>query len=384
MKFFHLSDLHIGKQLHHYSLLEDQTYILRQIIEKARELLPDGIVIAGDIYDKAIPSAEAVALFDGFLTELSEIEPRIPVLLVAGNHDSPKRLEFVRSILKKDQIYIAGMPPKTPKESLEKVILTDAWGPVCFYLLPFIKPGYVSGVFPEEELGSYEEAVAKLLEREKVDESIRNVLVTHQFYTASGREPASSDSESIHVGGIDNIDVRVLEPFVYAAMGHIHRPQSMGRESYRYCGTPLAYSVSEKDDKKSLTVVTLREPGTAPDIECLPLAPLRRVCAYKGTLEELLEAAGEGNCGDYVSLTLTDEVMPYQPREQLERKYERILEIKVENTRTRRQAEEIREASMVTDPMELFGAFYRELQGEELDENQKTILRDVLEQVKED
>lgn len=383
MRFFHLSDLHIGKQLHNFSLQEDQSHILDQIVKKAEELSPDCMVIAGDIYDKAIPSGEAVALFDGFLTRLADLKPGLPVLLVAGNHDSPKRLSFVRSILKKDRIHIAGMPPERPEDFLEKVVFTDEWGPVCFYLLPFLKPGYVSGVFPEEDMGSYEEAVAKILDRELVDRGIRNVLVTHQFFTASGKEPMTSDSESIHVGGLDNVDVRVLEPFTYAALGHIHRPQSMGVEIYRYCGTPMAYSVSESGDEKSLTVVTLKEPGTAPVIECVPLEPLHRVRSAAGTLQELLEAAGEGICQDYMSLTITDEVLPYQPREQLERKYARILEIKVENTRTRRQSEEIGEMAMITKPLELFRSFYREIQGQELTEEQEELLEDVLEQAKE-
>lgn len=384
MKFFHLSDLHIGKQLHYYSLREDQEFILKQVVEKAKEYRPDAIVIAGDVYDKAIPSGEAVSLFDRFLTEISEITPRIPVLIIAGNHDSPRRLDFANSILKKDQIYIAGMPPRTPEEFLMKVNFTDEWGEVCFYLLPFLKPGYVTGVFPGEEIGSYENAVEKLLEREEIDTDIRNVLVTHQFYTASGKEPKRSDSEVIHVGGLDNVDVRVLESFTYVAMGHIHRPQSMGQPNYRYCGTLLPYSVSENADEKVLTMVTLKEAKSEPEIARIPLSPLRNVIVRKGTLAELLEQAEGKICQDYASLTLTDEVIPYQPREQLERQYERILEIKVENTRTRRQTGDIREVSLETDPIALFETFYREIQGQEMTDGQKELVKEIILEVKED
>lgn len=384
MKFFHLSDLHIGKQLHFYSLRDDQEYILKQVTELAREYRPDAIVIAGDIYDKAVPSAEAVSLFDWFLTELRKIKPEIPLLLVAGNHDSPKRLDFASSILQKDAVYIQGTPPAKPDEFLKKVEFHDPWGKVCFYLMPFLKPGYVAGVFSGEMPGSYEEAVEKILKREQVDSGSRNVLVTHQFYTASGREPDRSDSEAIHVGGLDNVDVRVLQPFAYVAMGHIHRPQCMGKTVYRYCGTPLAYSVSEGDDQKSLTMVELKDLGAEPEITLVPLKPLRQVRALRGSLEELLSLVPQGTCKDYVSLTLTDEIMPYQPREQLEQKYERILEVRVENSRTRQQAGKLRESNAVTDPLKLFESFYRDMQGQELTEGQKTLLQELLEQAKEE
>ncbi|HIX58889.1 MAG TPA: exonuclease SbcCD subunit D [Candidatus Blautia gallistercoris] len=384
MKFFHLSDLHIGKQLHFYSLRDEQEFMLRQVIGLAREHRPKVIVIAGDIYDKAVPSAEAVALFDWFLTELQEIRPAIPLLLIAGNHDSPRRLDFASRILQKEGIHIQGMPPAGPEEFLRKVEFTDEWGKVRFYLLPFVKPGYVAGVFPGEGPGSYEEAVEKILEREEIDRGIRNVLVTHQFYTASGKSPEKSDSEAIHVGGLDNVDVRVLEPFVYVAMGHMHRPQSMGKPWYRYCGTLYPYSVSEAEDQKTLTMVTLGAPGIEPEISLLPLKPLRKVRTLRGTLEELLEQVPQGTCGDYVSLTLTDEIMPYQPREQLEKRYERILELRVENTRTRQQARDLQEGNALTDPMELFGNFYREIQGQDLTGEQQKLLEELLEQAEEE
>lgn len=384
MKFFHLSDLHIGKQLHFYPLLEDQKYILEQVAEQAEAEKPDAVVIAGDIYDRPVPSAEAVSLFDWFLRRMRKACPGVSLLVIAGNHDSPRRLGFASSILEREGVLIAGMPPEHPREFLKKAELTDRWGRVCFWLLPFVKPGYAAGVFPGEEPESYEEALRRLLEREKIDPAVRNVLVTHQFYTASGREPEKSESESVHVGGVDNVDVRVLEPFCYAAMGHLHRPQAMGRPVYRYCGTLLPYSVSEGEEEKSLTVVTLREPGTEPEIRTVPLTPLRRVRSLRGTLAELLEQAPREGSDDYVSLTLTDEQMPYQPREQLEQRFRRILEIRVENTRTRRQAEEIRESRQNRDPLELFADFYREMQGQEMTEEQRSLLKEILKQAEEE
>lgn len=383
MKFFHLSDLHIGKQLHYYSLAEDQRHILDQVVEWAKREQPQAVVIAGDVYDKAIPSGEAVSLFDYFLTELTKALPEGRVLVIAGNHDSPRRLDFASSILEKHQVHIVGMPPKSPEEYLTRVSLEDAWGEVCFYLMPFLKPGYVAGVFPEEEKSSYQEAIQGLLEREQIDTGIRNVLITHQFYTSFGREPRRSDSEAIHVGGLDNVDVQVLTPFDYVAMGHIHRPQSIGGEQYRYAGTLLPYSVSEAGDEKVLTMVTLGEKKTPPQVTELPLSPLRRVIARKGTLDELLARAGEEPCEDYASLTITDEIMPYQLREQLERKYTRILELKIENTRTLRQAGELQECSLVTEPLPLFARFYEELQGQPLREEQKALLKDVIDTIKE-
>lgn len=260
MKFFHLSDLHIGKQFYHYNMNAEQRDILSQIVALAEREKPDAVVLAGDIYDSPIPSAEAVSVFDSFLTALSSIEPQIAVLVIAGNHDSARRIDFASSILEKHKVHIAGMPPVREEEHLKKVTLTDAYGEVDFYLLPFTKPSYVRNLF-EEEIPDYDTAVRKLIERETLDTGKRNVLVSHQFYTASGREPSTCDSEVRMVGGIENVDTAALLPFDYAALGHIHRPQKMGKPEYRYCGTPLQYSISEAQDEKSVTVVTLLEKG---------------------------------------------------------------------------------------------------------------------------
>lgn len=377
MKFFHLSDLHIGKQLHFYSLKEDQQHILGEILQYAEKLKPQAIVIAGDVYDKSVPSAEAVAVFDEFIKGLSRMDTDI--LVVCGNHDSPERLEFASSLLERQRLYIAGMPPQDQKDHIKKVTFHDEYGDVIFWLLPFLKPGYVRGVF-EEEPESYTQAVKKLLEREEKDDTARNVAVTHQFYTAAGAETIRSDSETVYVGGAGNVDISALDGFEYAAMGHIHKAQSVGRPSCRYCGTPLKYSVGESRDEKSLTVVTLGKKGEEPLIEEFPLHPLRDVKQMSGTLDQLL---GQG-CGDYVSLTLTDERMPYQPRERLSEVFPNLLELRVENTRTRLSMENLSEAEISADPLESFGKFYEEIHGHPMTEEEMTVAEKIIEKAQEE
>ncbi len=399
MKFFHLSDLHIGKQLHHYNLKEDQKAVLGEVIAYARSIRPDAVVIAGDIYDRSVPSAEAVGVFDWFLTRLSEITPAIPVLIISGNHDSAKRLEYAAGILKKRKIYLAGSAPEDGAERIQKVTLNDSYGEVDFYLLPFLKPSYVRNVFEEEVPETYTEAVDRLLQREDIDYgSRRNVLVSHQFYTyhdgASSGEcncgedglvcPVQCDSETFSVGGIENVDIGVIKEFDYAALGHLHGPQYVGSPHIRYCGTLLKYSVSECEHEKSLTVVTLGEKGEQPLIECLPLHPLRDIRKKTGKLKEMIEQAAEEERGDYISVTLTDEVDPYRPREQLEKVFDHILEIRVDNLRTRTRLMELDEELVMKDPLENFADFYQEMQGRKLEEEEYQMMLEIFEQVKEE
>lgn len=379
MKFFHLSDLHIGKQLHHYNLLAEQRHILKQIVELAKEEKPDAILIAGDIYDVPVPSAEAVAVFDEFLSSLNDITPEIPILLIAGNHDSAKRIDFASSILAKHDVYIAGMPPVMPEEHLKRVTLTDEFGEVEFYLLPFVKPGYVRKLF-EEEIKSYDMAVRKVIEREEMDTSKRNVLISHQFYTASGREPETCDSEIRMVGGIENVDTAVLQPFDYAALGHIHKGQKIGSEQYRYCGTPLPYSVSEAGEEKSITLVELGEKGSSPKITALPLRPLRRVWKLVGELDTILANATEEMRGDFVSITLTDEVEAYHPKERLEANFDRILEIRIDNSRTRKILEFSEDSLRDLSPYGAFCAFFKDMNGRELTEAEEALLKEVIQE----
>ncbi len=306
MKLFHLSDLHIGLKLKGYDLSEDMQYIFEQIARLAKERRPDAFVIAGDIYDKAVPSAEAVELFDGFVTLLREACPDAVIMMISGNHDNPSRINVFRGVLSKQGVYMIGMPPRLPEEHIEKLTLNDSFGPVNFYLLPFVRPSAVRMIVAkdENESLSYDEALRRLLAREDVDTAERNVLVSHQFYLPVGRkadELERSSSEIITVGNIDQVFADVLEPFDYAALGHIHKPMKVGSEFFRYCGTPIACSIDEAGQTKGVIEVNLGAKGDV-TTEVLPLEPLRAVRDISGSLSELLSQPSE----DYVRITITD------------------------------------------------------------------------------
>lgn len=309
MKFFHLSDLHIGLKLINRDLREDQEYILEQVAEMAAKEQPDAIVIAGDIYDKAIPSAEAVEVFDRFISKLTEAVPGAEIMMISGNHDSAPRVNMFRSVLKRQKIHMIGIPPQTPEDYIEKVTMQDVQGNVNFYLLPFVKPSMVKAIVGADENGnnlSYNDAVHKLIERENIDESERNVLVSHQFYLPPGTKADQverMDSERRTVGDIDEVKADILGKFDYAALGHIHKPMKVGSEFYRYCGTPLACSVSETKQQKGIIMVEMEEKGRIKTI-VLPLTPLRQLRVITGTLEEVLKQG----CSDYVTVILTDKV----------------------------------------------------------------------------
>lgn len=262
MKLIHLSDLHLGKRVNDFSMLEDQQYILAEILQIIDREKPDGVLIAGDVYDKSVPSAEAVALLDDFLVRLSKRELRI--FVISGNHDSPERMAFGGRLMERSGVHLAPVYDGR----VEPVVLTDEYGPVKLYLLPFVKPSHVRRCFPEREIATYTDAVAAAVEAMGVDTAVRNVLVTHQFVTGAAR----CDSEELSVGGTDNVDASVFDPFDYVALGHIHGPQQVGRETVRYCGTPLKYSFSEAGHKKSVTVVELGAKGSV-TIRTIPLKP---------------------------------------------------------------------------------------------------------------
>ncbi|WP_295160515.1 exonuclease SbcCD subunit D [Selenomonas sp. AE3005] len=307
MRFFHLSDLHIGLKLVNHDLKEDQTFILRQIADQAAQRQPDAVVIAGDIYDKAIPAAEAVALFDEFITQLRNALPQGEIMLISGNHDSAQRVDLFRQVLARHKIHLIGLPPRRPEEYITQVTLTDSFGPVNFYLLPFVKPSMVKEITGTDAKGnnlSYDEAVHALLSRENIDTDQRNVLVSHQFYlSTAGQDIVRSDSESITVGNIDSVNGDILELFDYAALGHIHKPQRLnGQDCYRYCGTPLACSISEAGQEKGIIEVELGAKGEV-NTTVLPLTPLHAVRKIQDTLENVLTSPST----DYVSITLTDE-----------------------------------------------------------------------------
>lgn len=380
MKFFHLSDLHIGLKLMNRDLSEDQEYIFRQITDLAAIHRPDAVVIAGDIYDRAVPSAEAVELFDRFLTGLTQAVPGTAVMIVSGNHDSGLRLNCFRSVLARQQVHMIGLPPQRPEEFIEKVVLEDDWGPVNFYLLPFVKPSMVKQIVGTEENGnnlSYDETLRRLLDREDIDKSRRNVLVSHQFYLpphVQADQVERMESEIRTVGNIDEVSGEMLQIFDYAALGHIHKPMKVGDEFHRYCGTPLACSVSEAGQDKGIVMVEMEEKGNL-KTSVLPLTPLRQVRLLRGTLSQVLAQA----CGDYVTVVLTDrtdlDILDMQDR--LRSAFPRLLEIRRETVRQadyRVQAEPGKQL----DPFELCCAFLGETTGEE-----QELLRDVINTVQE-
>ncbi|MEG2213117.1 MAG: exonuclease SbcCD subunit D, partial [Clostridiales bacterium] len=276
MKIFHVADLHIGKKIHEFNLLADQVFILKQMVALAVREQPDVLIIAGDVYDKAIPPAEAVMAFDEFLTDLAANQ--VPVLLIAGNHDSPERLHFGGRIMAKSQIFPMGVFGG----GLVKHTFYDDYGPVHFWLLPFVKPGQVRRFFPEQNIDSYQDAVAAVLAAAKLDNTCRNLLVAHQFVIAGGTEPLRSESETITIGGLDQVDAAVFGDFDYVALGHLHRSQAIGGEQIRYAGSPLKYSFSEARQEKSLTMVELGCKGEL-HICQLPLQPLHDMREIKGS-----------------------------------------------------------------------------------------------------
>lgn len=386
MKIFHIADLHIGKQLNYYNLKENQEDILNQIVERMEEYRPDVLLIAGDIFDKAMPSGEAYGLFDAFLNRAASIRPAIPICMIAGNHDSPERLNYASSFMEKHQIYISVMPPQKEGEYLKKLVLTDEFGPVNIYLLPFTKPGYVRPLFPDEDMADYETAVRAVLAREKVDTTQRNILVSHQFYQSSGWETATCDSEQVllSVGGLDRIDISVLKDFDYVALGHLHGPQKIKEEYIRYAGSPLKYSVSEERHHKSITMITLGQKGEPLDICQIPLKARQDVRSERGTLKEILERAAGESRHDFVSVTLTDENEPYRMKEMLREVYDYLLEIRVDNVRTRKRMELTAEKQENLTPLEAFRAFYEEVGKMPLTEAEEILIENTLNRLTED
>lgn len=380
MKFFHLSDLHIGLKLMNRDLSQDQIYILDQIVQAAGEQQPDAIVIAGDIYDKAMPSAEAAEIFDRFVSGLTEAAPGAQIMMISGNHDSAARLNVFRSVLQRQKIHMIGMPPQRPDEYMEKVVLEDEAGPVNFYLLPFVKPSMVRGILGGDEEGgslSYNETIHRLIKRENVDVSQRNVLVSHQFYIPVGEDASRierMDSETVTVGNIDSVQADILKCFDYAALGHIHKPMQVGGQFYRYCGTPLACSVSEAGQQKGIIAVEMGEKGEV-KTTVIPLTPLRDVKVISGPLEEIVKQA----CDDYVTVVLTDredlDVLDMQDR--VRRAFPNLLEIRRKTQRKADyQVQYDRETAL--NPFELCTSFLKDL-----DEEEKKLLLEVINTVGE-
>ncbi len=372
MKWFHLSDLHLGRRLCEVPLLSDQAHILSQILAMTAEERPDGVLIAGDVYDKPVPSAEAVGLLDDFLVRLSR--QGVPAYLISGNHDSAERLSFGGRLMAAGGVHVAPVY----SGQVEPIVLADQYGPVYLYLLPFLKPAHVRRFFPEASIESYTDAVAAVVSAMEIDPAVRNVLVAHQFVTGSVR----CASEEVSVGGTDNVDVSVFDGFDYVALGHLHSPQRAGRDTVRYCGTPLAYSFPEAEQEKSVTVVELKEKGTV-SLRTLPLTPLRRLGELRGTYEELTCRQfyeGTDYQSRYLRVVLTDEEDVVDAAVKLRMVYPGLMQVAYDNHRT--QAAGVPELeSERRSPLELLEEFYEGQNGQPMGDAQRQLARELMEQI---
>lgn len=395
MRFLHLADLHLGKNLHGFSLLEDQEKMLSQLAALAVQHKTDAVLIAGDVYDKAVPPAEAVQLLDHFLTELTQQGQK--VFLISGNHDSAQRIAFGAQVMQKAGVYVSPVFSGCP----QPITLTDAWGEVRLYLLPFIRPAQVRAALLAEEavqgteeaaapapenadaaqeqierLTTYQSAMQAVMARMPLDPGVRNVLVAHQFLT--GASP--SDSEEFSVGGVENIDAALFRDFDYVALGHIHRAQQVEFPSIRYAGTPLKYSFSEAGQVKSATLVTLEEKGKL-SIEELPLVPFRDCREIRGSYHEVTarENYRGTNTEDYVHITLTDEEEILQAVAKLRVIYPNLIRLDYDNIRTREhRSVEMPQGNERQSPMDLFEAFYQQQNNQEMTAQQRAFAESIL------
>ena len=373
MKLMHLSDLHLGKRVYEFSMYEDQKYILSQILDIADKEQVQAVMICGDIYDKQIPPAESVQLFDDFLTKLSV--RKLPVFIISGNHDSAERLSFGARLMEQSGVCFS----ETFSGKIQTYQLQDENGSLNLYLLPFLKPTIVRQAFPEAEIGSYQDAVTYALQQVKPDESQRNILMAHQFVTGAHR----SESEEILVGGLDNIDASVFSAYDYVALGHIQTPQKVGRETIRYCGTPIKYSFSEAAKDKSVTIVELAEKGKVQIQEHI-LKPLHDLREIRGTYEELTARKNyaDTDVEDYLHITLTDEEDIMDVMDKLHTIYPNIMKLDYDNLRTRNSnhisgVDPLQEKS----PAELFEAFYQLQNNQNMTVQQKEYIAQMIDKI---
>ena len=374
MKIMHLSDLHLGKRVNEFSMLEDQIYILNEIINIIDEQKPKVIILAGDIYDKPIPPAEAVEIFDDFLYKLSKRNPA--VFIISGNHDSAERIAFGSRLFDKSSIYLS--PVYNGK--ISPICIDDKYGKINFYMLPFIKPVHVRRFFPDAEVYTYTDALSTVISDMHIDTAQKNILITHQFVTGSSR----TESEDISVGGSDNVDADIFKGFDYVALGHIHRSQCCDSEYIRYCGTPLKYSFSESKDIKSITMLDIKEKGNI-KLDFIPLTPLRDMVEIKGSYNELMLKSFYENTSltdDYVHITLTDEEDIPDVITKLRVVYKNIMKLDYDNQRTRSNSE----INLINDmesksPLELFDIFYESRNGQPLNNEQREFMENIIEDI---
>ena len=375
MKFLHLSDLHLGRRLCEVDLYEDQRHILNQCLAMATEHRVDGVLVAGDVYDRSVPTVGAVALLDEFLTGLCRA--KIPVYLISGNHDSADRLGFGSQLLAAGGVHLAAVF----SGGLEHYVLEDAFGPVHLWALPFIRPSQVRAALPEETIESYTDAVAALIRAAGPDFSARNLIMAHQFVTSGGKSPETCDSETLNLGTLDNVDAAVFEGFDYVALGHIHGPQQVGAEHIRYCGSPLAYSVSEVRHRKAAVLVEL---GEKRDVrwQPLPFAPLRPLRRVQGPLEELIDSAEPG-CTDFVHAVLTDRQIPPNAAARMRSVYPNLVKLELApqiptgRSEAQLRARQLQRAGL----LDQFADFYRTVHGQPLSEEERAVLEPICREV---
>lgn len=376
MRFLHLSDLHLGKRVNEFSMLEDQAYILKEILNIIDEQKVEAVLIAGDIYDKVIPSAEAVRLLDDFLTRIAARE--LSVFLISGNHDSAERVAFGSRLMSSRQIYLSPVF----ESDVEPITISDRYGEINIYMLPFVKPSLVKRVYPEEEIIIYQDAVNAAVQHMQIDTDKRNVLLAHQFVTGAAR----CDSEELSVGGLDDVDASIFDGFDYVALGHLHGPQKIGKETVRYSGTPLKYSFSEANQKKAAVIVDVEEKGKI-NIQQIPLVPKHDMREIRGTYMEVtaLDFYKDMKTDDYLHITLTDEEDIPDAIGKLRTIYPNIMKLSYDNLRTRaavtvRGTAEVEEKS----PMELLKEFYELQNNQPMTDEQEEIARGMMEEIWED
>lgn len=376
MRFLHLSDLHLGKRVNEFSMLEDQAYILKEILNIIDEQKVEAVLIVGDIYDKVIPSAEAVRLLDDFLTRIAARE--LPVFLISGNHDSAERVAFGSRLMSSRQIYLSPVF----ESDVEPITISDRYGEINIYMLPFVKPSLVKRVYSEEEIITYQDAVNAAVQHMQIDTDKRNVLLAHQFVTGAAR----CDSEELSVGGLDDVDASIFDGFDYVALGHLHGPQKIGKETVRYSGTPLKYSFSEANQKKAAVIVDVEEKGKI-NIQQIPLVPKHDMREIRGTYMEVtaLDFYKDMKTDDYLHITLTDEEDIPDAIGKLRTIYPNIMKLSYDNLRTRaagtvRGTAEVEEKS----PMELLREFYELQNNQPMTDEQEEIARGMMEEIWED
>jgi len=376
MKFFHLSDLHLGMRLNDFSMLEDQRHILIEIVRHAKEYKPDAVFICGDVYDKSIPSVEAVQLLDRFLVWLNELG--IAIYLISGNHDSAERVSFAASLLEMSNVHIS----QVYSGSITPLSIEDEFGQVNIWMLPYLKPSTVRPHFRDKVIVSFSDAVSSALSNIEIDIASRNILLTHQFVTGAIR----SESEELYVGGAENVDATLFNAFDYVALGHLHRPQFIIRPSLRYCGTPLKYSLSEIDHIKSITAVDMGAKGEA-TISEIPLSPIREIREIRGTYKEITAQRNylNTNVDDYVYIVLTDDNEEPDAVIKLRNIYPNIMRLRYDNKRTQTNMSVITAARTDSkEPIDLLGELYEIQNGQPMSQTQKDYALSLLVRIKEE